>query len=365
MKKCFCHWLFLAVAHVFVCVYECRGSASRVNQLVQEILFIFGVSSSVLNPYVYGMYSMGIWRNVNVLSRVPCLRKAFGTEMSDQNQRDSSICTRVGEDGDTLDRARTLIIRRKGTLLYSAGNSPRGRPWLHVDPKHQQKHPPGKAKRLAGSFLPATPTPRLSEMDSSVCSLPGTAKQPSITPWSMTELWTRGFLWICKCGGMVKIENHLLIDFFCNLELPVGGKRRRKKKRKEGLCRFVFFYGVNNSVSQSGSEDKKCTPLAMSSVVYVYKTTGCQIVARGNKDAFLSVVWREIFRHGEKVSSKNPFFSHFSDHKTFTKDHRNSIWCVRNTIYNAQATPGSYTGWGVTLWKKNLEPALFVFGRKE
>lgn len=41
-----------------------RSTASNVNLLVQEILFIFGVSSSVIDPYVYGFYSMGLWKDV-------------------------------------------------------------------------------------------------------------------------------------------------------------------------------------------------------------------------------------------------------------------------------------------------------------
>lgn len=54
-----------------------RSTAVLVNQLTQEILFIFGVSSSVLNPYVYGLYSMGIWKNLAILRAVPCLKGKF------------------------------------------------------------------------------------------------------------------------------------------------------------------------------------------------------------------------------------------------------------------------------------------------
>ncbi|OQV12490.1 putative Gonadotropin-releasing hormone II receptor [Hypsibius exemplaris] len=147
-----------------------RGSAQRVNQLAQEILFIFGVSSSVLNPYVYGMYSMGIWRNVNIFSHFPCLRKAFGTESAiESNQRDSSICIRVGDDCDTLERSRTGVVRRVDVINASPGG-PR-RPWSHL---HNFQQPPRitKVKNSAGSFLPpCSPTPRPS--DTSVYSLPG------------------------------------------------------------------------------------------------------------------------------------------------------------------------------------------------
>jgi hypothetical protein len=63
-------WSPYQIIHIWYFLH--RESAAQVNLLVQEILFIFGVSSCVVDPYVYGLYSMGLWREMEFFSNVSC-----------------------------------------------------------------------------------------------------------------------------------------------------------------------------------------------------------------------------------------------------------------------------------------------------
>ncbi|OQV13138.1 hypothetical protein BV898_12677 [Hypsibius exemplaris] len=65
-----CCWSPYQLIHVWY--YLHRSSAEQVNLLLQETLFIFGVSSCVVDPYVYGLYSMGLWNEVECISRINC-----------------------------------------------------------------------------------------------------------------------------------------------------------------------------------------------------------------------------------------------------------------------------------------------------
>ncbi|XP_055349931.1 adipokinetic hormone/corazonin-related peptide receptor variant I-like [Paramacrobiotus metropolitanus] len=96
-----------------------RKSAETVDQLGQEILFIFGVSSSVLNPYVYGIWSMGLWRNLSVLGALPCLKQQFQKAPPGGEGHSGYLSRAIGTDADGTDpercsrgsRDRALSIR--------------------------------------------------------------------------------------------------------------------------------------------------------------------------------------------------------------------------------------------------------------
>ncbi|GAV05446.1 hypothetical protein RvY_15579 [Ramazzottius varieornatus] len=97
-----------------------RNSAAQLDHLVQEILFIFGVSSSVLNPYVYGLYSMGIWRHVNLFMHIPCLRKTFMATNPGFHERDTSFCGRTGDAPPTRYRGRYRTTKFRASIYSNA-----------------------------------------------------------------------------------------------------------------------------------------------------------------------------------------------------------------------------------------------------
>ncbi|GAU91723.1 hypothetical protein RvY_03928-2 [Ramazzottius varieornatus] len=61
-----------------------RESAHKVNLVFQEVLFIFGVSSCVVDPYVYGLYSMGIWNEIEFLSTFTSCATRYDTRTEDK-----------------------------------------------------------------------------------------------------------------------------------------------------------------------------------------------------------------------------------------------------------------------------------------
>ena len=100
-----------------------RESAYRVNLLFQEVLFIFGVSSCVVDPYVYGLYSMGIWNEIEFSATLTsCTKFKYGTSCRDAR--------RGSFTADVRNRQLEALKLSRGRPALSGSISDVGRPAL-------------------------------------------------------------------------------------------------------------------------------------------------------------------------------------------------------------------------------------------
>ncbi|XP_055331550.1 adipokinetic hormone/corazonin-related peptide receptor variant I-like [Paramacrobiotus metropolitanus] len=128
-----------------------QSTAAHVDQLIQEILFIFGVSSCVMNPYVYGLYSMGIWRNVEFLTNIPCLKEKFPPKHGIYAGDHAGSRSIIGDD-DTFGE-RSLTLKR------SANSRP------HLQQMGYQKSSPPSPERRSLHCSYSPPVDRIFDKD--------------------------------------------------------------------------------------------------------------------------------------------------------------------------------------------------------